>query len=62
MNNPICRSIIDITRAEDSQPFFWRQVEQWWTTWPLVQHNCPEEGPMMIERRKSCNWCGRVEG
>jgi hypothetical protein len=27
----------------------------------LVDHICPIEGRMMIEKGKECNWCGKVE-
>lgn len=27
----------------------------------LVDHNCPIQGPMMIEANKPCNWCDELD-
>jgi hypothetical protein len=27
----------------------------------LIEHDCPIEGPMMIETEKPCNWCDRLD-
>lgn len=27
----------------------------------LIPHNCPVDGPMMIEEGKPCNWCNKFD-
>jgi len=27
----------------------------------LIEHNCPIEGEMMIEKDKPCNWCSELD-
>jgi len=27
----------------------------------LIEHNCPVEGEMMIEKDKPCNWCDELD-
>ncbi len=27
----------------------------------LIEHNCPVQGPMMIEPNKPCNWCDEID-
>jgi len=27
----------------------------------LIEHNCPVEGEMMIEKDKPCNWCSELD-
>ena len=27
----------------------------------LIEHNCPVEGLMMIEKDKPCNWCDELD-
>jgi len=27
----------------------------------LINHNCPVDGEIMIEKDKPCNWCGKIE-
>jgi len=27
----------------------------------LIEHNCPVEGEIMIEKDKPCNWCDELD-
>jgi len=27
----------------------------------LIDHNCPVDGEIMIEKDKPCDWCGKIE-
>ena len=27
----------------------------------LVEHNCPVEGEIMVEKDKPCNWCDELD-
>jgi hypothetical protein len=27
----------------------------------LIEHDCPEEGQIMIEKGKPCNWCDELD-
>lgn len=27
----------------------------------LIEHNCPVDGKIMVEKDKPCNWCGKIE-
>lgn len=27
----------------------------------LIEHNCKEEGAILVEEGKPCNWCGELD-